>query len=206
MDYPLPQVAHFSSFLSNEQDENTLLMLESSINRGVHQISVSRLAMCMCLAVIHDDALYKSANFRSFQQYINSGRVHIPKSTASEYVKIGRTFITYRDELSVIHFSEDGGIKKLLLLDQALEQNEKGTVFEQLESLSFCEFKSRFIRSGDGEADVETKDIQVRYDENVHSVLVEIDNGNELEVLQLNQDVESYCGKAIYTQLYKEIV
>ena len=206
MDYPIPQVAYLESRNPVEQNENALSLLESSINRGIQQISVSRLAVCMCLAAIHDDALYKLANYRSFQQYMNSGRVHIPKSTASEYVKIGRTFIKYRDELSAVNFNEDGGIKKLLLLDLALEHAEKSDVFAHLEDLSFREFKSRFVEAGGRVADAKAKDIQVRYDDTDHSVLIEIDDKNELRILQLNHDVESFCGKAIYTQLYKEIV
>ena len=37
-------------------------------------------------------------------------------------------------------------------------------------------------------------------------ISVQIDQNNELEILQLNRDVESFCGKAIYRQLHKEIV
>lgn len=186
--------------------KNLLSVLESSVNKGVTQIAHSRLAICVCLAVICDEGLYRNAGFDRFQKYLDSGRVKIPKSTASEYVKIGRTYIRYHEELAEVDFDESEGLKKLLLLDQALSGAEKHEVFGNLKELSYREFRNRFLPVGGPRMVSQNGDVVVRADFGQDSIFMEIDDEHELKILELNQEIASLCGQQIYRSLQKEIV
>ena len=197
---------HFDSSDQTKLFKNELLLLEGTIDLAMRQITVSRLAVCVSLAKINDGALYREANYRSFKQYLDSGRIRIPKSTASEYVKIGRVFLRYQDELEKISFDEDGGTKKLLLLDRALENADRREVFSSIETLSYREFRSRFVETTSRAVAAPPDDVRVRFDESDNSISIDIEEQSEVKLLEMNSDIEALCGREIYKQLYREIV
>jgi hypothetical protein len=186
--------------------KNELEKIEQSINKCVRQIVFSKLVICVSLAQIYDDALYRKDNFRTFKQYLASGRINLPTSTASEYAKIGRVYLQYREELDRIDFREEDGLKKLLILEKAISQFPKEAVFSELKQMSYRTFKREFARANGSPSESMGNDVILRFNEDEHALYMEIDGVTAVKIVEFTDDLDNYCGREIFSRLRKEIV
>lgn len=186
--------------------KNELEKIEKSINKCVRQIVFSKLVICISLARIYDDALYRKDNFKTFKQYLASGRINLPTSTASEYAKIGRVYLRFREELERIDFREEDGLKKLLILEKAISQFPKEDVFSELKQMSYRNFRREFARANGSQTEGIGNDVILRFNEDEHALYMEIDGVTAVKIVEFADDLDNYCGREIFSRLRKEIV
>ena len=88
------------------------------------------------------EKLYNQVGISCFKDYLKTKRINIPYNTACDYAKIGETYFKYQEILERIRFTEEEGLKKLLLLDKSLlaHKEEKELVFKKLKGDSFRDF------------------------------------------------------------------
>jgi hypothetical protein len=116
---------------------------EQQISESVQKVIGAKLDVCVALAKIKIEKLYKEIGIATFKDYIKVNRIAIRYQTAHDYAKIGEIYIKYRDNLESVNFKEENGLKKLLLLEDALTKykNESDLVFDRLKRDSYREFK-----------------------------------------------------------------
>ena len=117
--------------------------LEGKIGQNVRKIAETKLEICVDLAKIKLDKLYLESDASSFKDYLRAKRVPIHYRTAHDYARIGEVYLKYRDFLADIDFKEENGLKKLLLLENALNRHldDIDLVFTKLKSISYRDFK-----------------------------------------------------------------
>ena len=172
--------------------------LESAINNAARSIIQSKLVICMALAAIQDNALYRQIGFPTFQAYANSGRLQIPKSTASEYAQIGRIYREYASDLAHIEFSEDDGLKKLLLLKKALTRASKAEVLGKLKCLTYRSFRTQFACANHDAQSAPFKDLRLRLDKAENTLFLSVENDKEIKVIKFDEELLSMCGGRIF--------
>lgn len=91
-----------------------LVEIEKGINKTVEGIVLSKKVLCIALARVKNEELYRQAGNGSFKEYLKSQRLNIAYSTAIEYCRIGEIFLEYKGQLERIEFREEHGLKKLL--------------------------------------------------------------------------------------------
>ena len=128
-----------------------LQIIEKGIRGALAGEALSRAAICRALHRIQSEQLYKQSGLPSFQEYLKANRLPFPKSTASEYAKIGRALTDHDRELQEIDFEDAGGLKKLLYLETALQQAEDPEeVYTRLKKDSLRDFIGHLQESGSG--------------------------------------------------------
>lgn len=133
---------------SSWSDSDNLVDLEHWIVENVREISRCRLSICLAFARIKMNELYRQAGIDSFHGYLQVRRLKIHYHTAHDYALIGEVYLKHRDELKMIHFTENDGLRKLLLLEQGLQRakGREAAVFKMLKDSSFRGFK-RFVQA-----------------------------------------------------------
>ncbi len=131
---------HFS--LDFVESEN-IHEIEVGIRETLSGIALSKAALCKALANIDKKKLYTQVKARNFMEYLEMARIPLNYKTAKEYARIGDTMIRYDAELKSVEFKEEEGLKKLVYLDKALEQNveDRETVFQKVKDSSLRDFK-----------------------------------------------------------------
>lgn len=129
---------------SGDVRNDSLQALEEYVNEKIKELVFSKLDICLSLAEIKRKQLFRELGYASFKEYLEAERIRLHYHTAHEYAKIGEVLLRYKEELNEVNFSEEAGLKKLLLLDDALQRrrSQKDTVFRMLKDASFREFKT----------------------------------------------------------------
>ena len=146
------------SWLNTAPDD--LFEIEQRINDRIKGIILSKLDICVALAKIKSNALYRQLGIPSFRKYLQEERINIHYHTAHEYAKIGEVWIEYQSQLKRIDFKEENGLKKLLLLDHALNtlsEEKKELVFKKLINSSYREF-NKFVNNASESARADSED------------------------------------------------
>ena len=127
-------------------ESDRLCDLERWIGENVQEIARCRLSICLALARIKTGRLYNQADCCSFSDYLKAKRVAIHYNTALDYACIGEVYLKYHRELEACQFDEYSGLRKLLLLERALQfvAEDRDEIFKKLKKNSYREFK-RFI-------------------------------------------------------------
>lgn len=172
--------------------------LEAAINDAARTVLRSKLVICIALAAIQDGALYRQKGYPTFQAYVSSGRLLVPKSTASEYAQIGRIYREYASDLARIEFSEEDGLKKLLLFKKALTRASKAEVLSKLKCLTYRSFKNQFARANRDAPGVPFKDLQLRLDKSENTLFLSVENDKEIRVIKFDEELLSMCGDRIF--------
>lgn len=144
--YPSKSFHGVSSICFNSDD---LEEIEQQVNDKIKGIVMSKISLCIALANIKMKELYKQIGLQSFKEYLSEKRINIKCQTAYEYAKIGEILLKYWQNLNCVDFREEDGLKKLLLLDIAMNKNcaHKEFLFRKLKESSYREFQ-RFIKDG----------------------------------------------------------
>ena len=124
-------------------DCDDLREIERVINDTIQGIVLSKLSICIALARIKMNELYRQIGLETFKQYVLENRVNIHYNTALDYARIGEIVLKYRRELTDIDFRDEDGLKKLLLLDNALSENAEARdlLFGRLKESSYREYR-----------------------------------------------------------------
>jgi hypothetical protein len=122
-------------------ESENLIAIENEITTVLSNICRCKKALCILLAKIKKNELYKQIGFYTYKSYIKSKRLKISYNTALEYADIGMAFSQYAAELEMAGFTEADGMKKLCLLNKALKNHELPEVFSRLKNDSFQQFK-----------------------------------------------------------------
>jgi hypothetical protein len=123
-------------------ESENLTDIENEITTVLGNICRCKKALCILLAKIKKNELYKQIGFYTYKSYIRSRRLKISYNTALEYADIGMMFSQYAKELETAGFTEADGMKKLCLLNKALKNHEPSEVFSRLKNDSFQQFKT----------------------------------------------------------------
>jgi len=126
--------------MSIDKAINNLEKIEQNINAVIREFQNAKKRLCMLLAQIKTGRLYEQIELQSFKEYVLSKRLKISYNTALEYAKIGELLLKYENQLAEVDFSEEDGLKKLLLLEQALSNHEPEEVFKRIKEDSFKDF------------------------------------------------------------------
>ena len=130
-------------------DSENLSEIERRANETIKGIVKSKMSLCIALANIKRKELYRQAGILSFKAYLAERRIRINRQTAYEYAKIGEILLKYQQDLRSVDFREEDGLKKLLLLDSAVNENcaRKEFLFRKLKESSYREYQ-KFIEAG----------------------------------------------------------
>lgn len=133
-----------------DKEIGNLLEIEQNINAVIREFRNAKKKLCLLLAEIKMQKLYKQIDKQSFRKYVLSRRLKISYNTALEYAAIGEVLVKYESQLKEANFSEDDGLKKLLLLEKALSKHEPAEVFKRIKDDSFKAFEkfSKPARAG----------------------------------------------------------
>ena len=94
--------------------------------------------------------IFLELNYRNLTTYIED----LAKSTKNDrgnvfnLLKIGETYLKYREELEKIGFTSSDGTSKLPYLERALAKGEKKEVFDNLKNMTLRKFKA-YTKSSD---------------------------------------------------------
>ena len=134
----------FNSVFVRCYNSNKLFDLETLLQLFCKNYLYSKVGICLLLAKIKTQKLYLQANTKSFKGYLKAKRIPLHYHTAHEYAKIGETFMQYRRDLDDVQFNDECGLKKLLLLENALAMHptERKLVFQTLKEATFQEFRN----------------------------------------------------------------
>lgn len=133
---PAPEVS------LNYAGSDDLKTIERGIRETVRGQVLSVMAICKALHRIQAEELYRQAGLSTFGEYLDSRRIPVPKSTGSEYAKIGKALTEHADQLSRVDFTEADGLKKLLFLDQAIQNGGEKDALVRLGKDSFRDFRA----------------------------------------------------------------
>ena len=133
-----------------DKEIRNLLEIEQNINAVIREFRNAKKRLCLLLAEIKMQKLYKQIDMHSFKKYVLSRRLKISYNTALEYAEIGEVLVKYESQLKEADFSEEDGLKKLLLLEKALSKHEPAEVFKRIKDDSFKTFEkfSKPARAG----------------------------------------------------------
>lgn len=183
-------------------NSDQLIHVEEGINAIIQGVVLSKLALCIALANVKQKQLYKQADLHSFKEYLKAKRIKIKYQTAHDYAQIGEVYLKYHHKLSKVKFNEECGLKKLLLLNDALENDKSDTVFTKLKTSSYRDFRRYIVgkRTKSARADfrvhLKSSDFSLKEDDEC-IFLMPIDQ----EVVWFNNDLL----KGMLTQkLYRE--
>jgi hypothetical protein len=132
-------------------NSSNLEEIEECIRRAWITFGSSILAIGTALERIRENGLWQQARTpegrrcASFSEYLKLERVGLPKSSASEYMKICRLYNKHRHALQKAGFREETGLRKLLFLEKALSVMDGKVVYERLASESYRDFRA-FVR------------------------------------------------------------
>ena len=118
--------------------------LDRGVRNTIRSVSLSILTIGLTLARIKAGKLFLELGCKNITAYIEG----LSKDTKSDrgnifsWLKIGETYIKYRDDLEKIGFSNDDGPTKLPYLEKALEKAPKQEVFDKLMLMSQRQFKA----------------------------------------------------------------
>jgi hypothetical protein len=186
---------------------NQLVKVEEGINAIIEGVVLSKLVLCIALANVKRKQLYKQANLQSFKEYLKAKRIKLKYQTAHDYAQIGEVYIRYRRELGKVKFREECGLKKLLLLKDALQNDKTDTVFTKLKNSSYRDFRryiaGKRIKSARADFRLHLKNTDFRLKEDEECiVLMPIDQ----EVIWFNDDLlKGILTKALYKKFKKYI-
>jgi hypothetical protein len=99
----------------------SLASIEEGIKKTEAAVRSASLAVCVALAKIMREELYREAGFRTFKEYAlkSEDRVGIAYQTVWMYARMGESWIVDRPKLKKAGFKEDGNLSNLRLLDKA---------------------------------------------------------------------------------------
>ena len=143
-----------------EMETKDLSAIEENINKAVREMQNTKRRLFILLAQIKVDRLYEQAGFGSFKEYVTSKRLKISYNTALEYSRMGEILLKYKEQLERVDFCEEDGFKKLLFLDQALNNHKPEEVFKKIKEDSFKSFSrySKPARAGFASSVLKRKD------------------------------------------------
>lgn len=185
--------------------------IEKGIKQTLKGVLLSKKAICIALARIKNRELYRQVFINSFKEYLQKKRIPLNYSTALDYSIIGEMLLKYENELKNVHFGEENGLQKLLLLEKGLSnyKDQPQLVFKKISEDSYRNFKL-FVNNNEkkkskhkGKEDVLLlKDFSVKTeDERIYLLPIDLD------VLWLNKDIEHKLGiPGIYKKFQAKII
>ena len=120
------------------------LVLDRGVRDTIRGVGLSILTIGLTLARIKSEKLFSALGYKNITAYIEG----LSKDTKSDrgnvfsWLKIGETYIKYRDDLEKIGFSNGDGPTKLPYLERALENGPKQEVFDKLMLMSLRQFRA----------------------------------------------------------------
>ena len=101
------------------------------------------LAIGLALVRVKKEALFLEFNCRNLTAYIEelARETKHDRGTIFNWLKIGETWLKYREDLEKIGFSDRDGPTKLAFLERALAHKPKNEVFDNLLIMSHRDFK-----------------------------------------------------------------
>ena len=126
--------------------------IDYGIQNTIRGMGLSILAIGLGLAKIKADKLFIPLGHRNITAYIEnlSKTTKSDRSNIFNWLRIGQTYLKYREELEKIGFTEAEGPTKLAHLERALAASPKDEVFYNLMTMSLREFKA-YARSSRAE-------------------------------------------------------
>jgi len=118
--------------------------IDLGLRETIRGVGLSILTIGLGLAKIKSEQLFLELNFRNITSYIED----LAKSTKNDrgnvfnWLKIGETYLKYREELEKISFTGSDGPSKLPYLERALTRGEKKEVFDNLMNMTLRKFKA----------------------------------------------------------------
>ena len=90
----------------------------------------------------HQHNLYTKLGSSSMTRYIEklSAETKMDIGNIYKWLRIGKAYLKYKDDLEAAGFTDTDGPTKLPYLEQALGNNEKQTVFDNIKNMSVREF------------------------------------------------------------------
>ena len=116
--------------------------IDAGIKETIRSIHFSVLAMGLGLVKIKSKHLYIKMGHESMNEYINhlSREMKTDSSGIYKWMKIGKAFIKYKDDLEMFGFRESHGPIKLRYLERALTAGDKEEVYENIKKMSVRDF------------------------------------------------------------------
>jgi len=190
---------------------STLNEIENGIQETAKGVIFSKKAICIALAQIKKKELYRQIKINNFKEYLKRKRIPFNYSTALDYSIIGEMFLKYKNELESVHFNEEDGLQKLLLLEKGLKNNKEHPqyVFRKIREDSFRDFKL-FVNNNGRKESKQTlrkkifnlQDISIKIEDETVSLFPE-----GIDILWFNRDIENRLGMpGIYKKFQKHII
>jgi hypothetical protein len=114
---------------------------EQQINENYGASVKAKLKTCVLLARLISTGTYKTSGAKTEYEYFASNRLSLPKSTASEWKKIGATYGKYENELAENGYTEGMGLKKLLFLETAIKNHNRKSALNNIVVMSYEDFR-----------------------------------------------------------------
>jgi hypothetical protein len=116
--------------------------IDKGIRATINGMRLSILALGLSLARIKEKQLYRELGCTSMSRYIEklSADTKMDRGNFFKWLRIGSAYLKYKDELDAAGFTDTDGPTKLPYLEQALGNNEKQTVFDNIKNMSVREF------------------------------------------------------------------
>jgi len=189
---------------------DSLIDVEAGIRFLCTRLVRDKIALCVALARIKHHELYKQAGIASFKEYIESRRINIHYHTAHEYSRIGEMFQKYHRKLAQIKFGNEDGLKKLLLLEDALDRHNgrEEFVFDELKRDTFRQFKKLTETSTNSEVEAHseaqgpgTKDLSILEEEECLVLMP-----GRKEIIWFDPEIDSILGSKQSVRNFKRCI
>jgi hypothetical protein len=116
--------------------------VDTGIRETIRGVKLSIMAMGIALYRVDCDGLFIELGHRKFGEYVDrlAEETGMSRTTIYNWEYIGEAYVTNRQDLERIGFSDEDGPTKLPLLARALENHTKREVFKNLIAMSFRQF------------------------------------------------------------------
>ena len=147
----------FPGFLGSEDP----VKLDQGIRDTIRGVGHSILCIGIGLVRMKSEKYFIKLKYKNMSAYINGLAKDLKMDTSSIYnrLRIGKTYLKYREELENIGFDAGDGVSKLPYLERALAKRPKEEVFLSLMAMGQREFMD-YARSQPGEKPVSDKNLK----------------------------------------------
>jgi len=116
--------------------------IDYGIRESIKQFCFTGLATAIGLARVSANKLHKGYGFTTMNKYLVdlTKDFKVDCSTMRRWLKIGKTFIKYKNDLEEAGYTEAHGTTKLRYLERALSDYPKDEVYENIKTMSVDDF------------------------------------------------------------------
>ena len=130
--------------LSLDSQNLSPVEIDRGIRETIRGLGLSVLAIGLALVRVKAEKIFLELNFRNLTAYIEdlARESKYDRATVFCWLKIGETWLKYREELQDMGYNEGNCPTKLAFLEKALEKRPRDEVFDNLLIMSFRDFRA----------------------------------------------------------------